>query len=67
VHKQEYPLMFQVARDYLPIPGAAVDVERLFNIAREILGLRRASMAAETLRALILLKDHIRREAAEQV
>jgi len=67
VHKQEYPLMFQVARDYLPIPGAEVDVERLFNIAREMLGLRRASMAAETLRALILLKDYIRREAAGQV
>jgi hypothetical protein len=56
--------MFQVTRDYLPIPGAEVNVERLFNIAREILGLRRALMSAETLRALILLKDYIRREAA---
>jgi hypothetical protein len=59
--------MFQVARDYLPIPGAEVDVERLFNIAREILGLRHTSMSAETLRALVLLKDYIRREAAGQV
>jgi hypothetical protein len=59
--------MFQVARDYLPIPGAEVDVERLFNIAREILGLRRALMSVETLRALVLLKDHIHREAAGQV
>jgi hypothetical protein len=67
VHKQEYPLMFQVARDYLPIPGAEVDVERLFNIAREILGLRRTSMSAETLRALVLVKDYLRREAAGQV
>jgi hypothetical protein len=67
VHKQEYPLMFQVARDYLPIPGAEVDVERLFNITREILGLRRALMATETLRALILLKDYTRRKAAGQV
>jgi hypothetical protein len=31
--------MFAVARDYLPILGAEVDVERLFNIARDILGL----------------------------
>jgi hypothetical protein len=31
--------MSTVARDYLPIPGAEVDVERLFNIARNILGL----------------------------
>jgi hypothetical protein len=59
--------MYAVARDYLPIPGAKVDVERLFNIAREILGLRRALINAETLRALILLKDYIRRIAARQV
>jgi hypothetical protein len=59
--------MFQVARDYLLIPGAEVDVERLFNIAREILGLRRALMSVETLRVLVLLKDYIRREVARQV
>jgi hypothetical protein len=67
VHKQEFPLMFAVARDYLPIPGAEVDVERLFNIARDTLGLRRTAMSAETLRALILLKDCLRREKAGQV
>lgn len=59
--------MFAVARDYLPILGAEVDIERLFNIARDILGLRRASMSAETMRALVLVKDCIRREAAGQV
>jgi len=31
--------MFRVTCNYLPIPGLEVDVERLFNIAREILGL----------------------------
>jgi hypothetical protein len=31
--------MFAVACDYLSISGAEVDVERLFNIARNILGL----------------------------
>jgi hypothetical protein len=59
--------MFAIARDYLPIPGAEVDVERLFNIVRDILGLRRISMSAESLRALILLKDYIRRQVAGQV
>jgi hypothetical protein len=59
--------MFQVTRDYLPILGAEVNVKRLFNIIREILGLRRALMSIETLRALVLLKDYIRREAARQV
>jgi hypothetical protein len=59
--------MFAVARDYLPILGAEVDVERLFNVARDILGLRCMLMSAETLRALILLKDYMRHEAAGQV
>jgi hypothetical protein len=59
--------MFQVIRDYLPILGAEVDVERLFNIVREILGLRRILMSIETLRALVLVKDYLYREAARQV
>jgi len=59
--------MFAIARDYLLIPGSEVDVERLFNIARQILGLRRMSMGAETLRSLILLKDYLRRLEAGQV
>ena len=66
-YKHEYPLMFQAARDFLPVPGAEVDVERLFNIAREMLGLRRGSMSAETLRALILIKDYMCRQAVGQV
>ena len=44
-----------------------MDIERLFNIARNILGLRRMSMSAETLRALILLKDYLRRVEVGQV
>jgi hypothetical protein len=59
--------MFTVTRDYLLIPGAEVDVERLFNITRNILGLRRMSISAETLRSLILLKDYLRRLEVGQV
>jgi hypothetical protein len=44
-----------------------VDIERLFNIARDILGLHRMAMSSGTLRALILLKDYMRREGAGQV
>jgi hypothetical protein len=33
----------------LLIPGAKVDVKRLFNILKEILGLRRALINAKTL------------------
>jgi hypothetical protein len=66
-NKSEYPRMFAIARDYLPIPGAEVDVERLFNTARDILGLRRTSLGANTMRALVLVKDYLRRKQLGQV
>jgi hypothetical protein len=44
----------------LPILGAKVNVKRLFNIARDILGLWHMFISAKTLRALILLKDYMR-------
>ena len=59
--------MAAIARDYLPIPGAEVDVERLFNVARDVLGLRRSSLGADTLRALILVKDYLRRSELGQI
>ena len=51
--------MFAVTRDYLLILRAEVDVERLFNIAQDILGLRRTLLGLETIRALILVKDYL--------
>lgn len=53
----DFPCMAQAARDYLPIPSAEVGVERLFSGARDVLGLRRHCMNAETIRWLILLKE----------
>ncbi|EED15295.1 hypothetical protein TSTA_047440 [Talaromyces stipitatus ATCC 10500] len=35
----EYPRMAAAARDYLAVPAAEVDVERLFNTERDLLGL----------------------------
>jgi hypothetical protein len=54
--------MAAIARDFLSIPRAEVDIERLFNISWEILGLRCYSITEETMRALILLRDYLRRE-----
>ena len=59
--------MFVIARDYLPILGAEVDVKRLFNVVQDILGLRRTSLGAHTLRALILVKDYLRRKKLGQI
>jgi hypothetical protein len=52
--------MFAVARDYLLILKVKVNVKRLFNITRDILGLYYILIKLETLKALILLKDYMR-------
>ncbi|KAJ5082681.1 hypothetical protein N7532_011724 [Penicillium argentinense] len=57
VHKHDYPRMAAAARDYLAIPASEVSVERLFNAGRDVLGVRRYSMKAETMRVLMLLND----------
>ena len=52
--------MASTARDYLAIPGAEVSVEWLFSSGRNLLGLRRYSLTAKTMRVLTLLKDMYR-------
>jgi hypothetical protein len=64
LHKEEFPCMAAAARDYLAIPASEVAVERLFNRGRDLLGLRRHSLNAETIRRLMLLRDmYISKEA----
>jgi hypothetical protein len=52
-----YPLMSQVARDFLAVQPAEVDVERLFSKGRDLIGLRRHSMAAPTMKAVLVTRD----------
>jgi len=51
-----YPRMSKVAREYLAIPSSSVSVERLFSTGRDVVGIRRYSMHAETLRMIMSLK-----------
>lgn len=55
-----YPRMAKVARDYLAIPASSVSIERLFNVGRDVIGIRRHSMNSNTFRMLLLLQDHYR-------
>jgi hypothetical protein len=57
MHRDEYPRMAAAARDYLAIPASEVAVERLFNCGRDLLGVRRYSLNAETMRRVMLLRD----------
>ncbi|EED20921.1 conserved hypothetical protein [Talaromyces stipitatus ATCC 10500] len=59
-NKLEFPCMAKVAQDHLAILAAEVDVERLFNGGRDILGIRRFSMNGRTLGTLLRLKDAAR-------
>jgi hypothetical protein len=58
VHQNEYPTMSCVARDYLTVQSAEVDVERVFSSGRDLLGVRRASMSPETMQLLIVLHSY---------
>jgi hypothetical protein len=62
LHKDESPRMAAAARDYLAIPASEVAVERLFSKGRDLLGLRRHSLSAETMRKLILRDMYINKE-----
>lgn len=64
---KEFPCMAAVARDFLPIPASEVDVETLFSLGRDILGIRRYSLSGDTMRDLMLLKDALRRQKVRQI
>jgi hypothetical protein len=59
--------MAKGARDYLPIPASEVDVERLFNVCRDILGARRFAMSSNTLSTVMMLKGMLRRQESSQI
>lgn len=48
--------MSRGARDYLAIPASEVDCERLFSGGRDLLGIRRFLINANTMRTMMLLK-----------
>lgn len=52
-----FPLIAKVARDYLPTPSAEVGIEREFNNARDVLGLQKHRLNADSMRWLMLLRE----------
>jgi hypothetical protein len=61
-NKETYPRLAQVAKDILAIPIAEVGVERVFNLARDVIGDRRHRLAAQTIRRIMLIKHAILEE-----
>ena len=56
--------MAAAARDYLAIPASEVSCERVFSAGRDVIGLRRFSLHASTMRQLSLLRASIRHSYA---
>lgn len=55
-----WPKLSRMALDILTIPGSAVAVERVFSGGRDTISIRRASLKADTIRALMIIKQHYR-------
>ena len=69
MNQREFPLIVAMAQDYLAIPSSKVNIKRLFNVGRDILGIRRFAMSTETLGMLIILRDNLvmaEKEAEQQ-
>lgn len=61
-----YPRLALVAKDILAIPIAGVGVERVFNIAKDIIGDRRHRLKAQTIRQLLVVKHGISDEDPDE-
>jgi hypothetical protein len=59
LHEAAYPHLAQVAKDILAIQIAQVGVERVFNVAKDVIGARRHRLSAQTIQQIMVLKDTI--------
>ncbi len=57
--------MAKVAQRFLAVPSLEVDVKRVFNQGRDLLGIRRFSLSTETISLLVVLRDCLRQEQEE--
>lgn len=57
MHESEYPHVAKMARDYLAVPGATVDLERRFSILGDLVSIRRHRLKGDTIRACAMLRS----------
>jgi hypothetical protein len=61
MHKSEYPIISQVAQDYLAVQASEVCVERVFSGGRDLLAVQQFSLRPESMQVQMLLRDHLRK------
>jgi hypothetical protein len=61
--------MFKLLKVITVVLGSAVAVERIFSGGRDTISLRRASLKPDTIRTLMLVKQHLRlaRQAIQDI
>jgi hypothetical protein len=52
----EFPIITQIARDYLAIPATSAPSERVFSIAGNLISKKRTSIASENVRYVLCLR-----------
>jgi hypothetical protein len=52
-HIPEFPKLSSVAREILAIPGSSISDEHIFNVGRNVIGIRRNSLNSETISPLM--------------
>jgi hypothetical protein len=61
------PTISQAAREFLPVPSAEVDCERLFSGNRDTIGVHRHFLKSEKIRVLELLRSSYQAERLEDL
>ena len=62
INENRFPGLALMARDVLAAPISSVGVERVFNIARDIISYRRGRLNPGTIRKLIISKHYLQRQ-----
>ncbi len=60
----QWPHLNQMARDHLPVPATSVGVERLCNVGQDICHYRRGHLKPESIRKLVMMRTHDRKDMA---
>ena len=62
-HQQQYPRIFRLAMDIIPIQASSVACERVFSSGKQTMTPQRGRIAAQLMEALQISKFSIRKEA----
>ncbi len=66
-HREEYPLLYRVALDILPVPASAVASERVFSSSKETDRLRRSRLSGAMMEVLQVIKFSLKQRLREGV